>query len=88
VSAQRLEEDWQIRAACRGPHATVFFPPPRFERKHERLAREAGAKQICLTCTVRRECLEYALSIREPHGIWGGLTENERKLLLAQREAS
>jgi WhiB family transcriptional regulator, redox-sensing transcriptional regulator len=64
----------------------VFFPPPRFERKHERLAREADAKGICLGCDVREECLEYALSIREPHGIWGGLNENERKLLLAQRD--
>lgn len=88
MSAQTHEDDWQLRAACRGPHATVFFPPPRFERKHERLAREAAAKAICATCTVRRECLEYSLAIREPHGIWGGLTESERKLLLAQGDVS
>jgi WhiB family redox-sensing transcriptional regulator len=88
VSAQRYEDDWQLRAACRGPQASVFFPPPRFERKHERLAREADAKAICHTCIVREECLDYALSIREPHGIWGGLNENERKLLLAERDGS
>ena len=86
MSAQRHEDVWQLRAACRGPHAAVFFPPPRFERKHERLAREADAKSICLACDVREECLEYALAIREPHGIWGGLNENERKLLLTQRD--
>ncbi len=88
MSAQRLEDDWQLRAACRGPHATVFFPPPRFERKHERLAREAAAKEICEACGVRQECLEYALAIREPHGIWGALTETERKALLLEREGA
>lgn len=67
--------------------ATVFFPPPRFERKHERLVRESEAKAICSSCPVRQECLDYALSIKEPHGIWGGLSEVERKLYLAQREA-
>lgn len=38
-----------------------------------------------MTCGVKRECLDYAVSIREPHGIWGGLNEVERKPLLAQR---
>lgn len=88
MSAQRYEADWQLRAACRGPHAAVFFPPPRFERKHERLARETDAKAICLACTVRQECLEYALAIREPHGIWGGLNEAERKLIMAQQDGA
>ena len=44
-------------------------------------AREARAKEICATCTVRGACLEYAIRIREPHGIWGGLNEIERKQL-------
>jgi WhiB family redox-sensing transcriptional regulator len=60
----------------------VFFPPPQFERKVERLERERRAKAICVDCSVRRECLEYALAIREPHGIWGGLNEGERRDLL------
>jgi WhiB family redox-sensing transcriptional regulator len=85
VSAQRAEESWQVRAACRGPHASVFFPPPQFERKEEKLDREARAKAICAGCPVKRECLEYAVNIREVHGIWGGLNENERKQILAQR---
>jgi WhiB family redox-sensing transcriptional regulator len=59
----------------------VFFPPPRFERKHERIHRESQAKAICMACAVRQECLEYAVEIREPHGIWGGMTEVERKTL-------
>jgi WhiB family transcriptional regulator, redox-sensing transcriptional regulator len=60
----------------------VFFPPSHFERKDERNLRESRAKAICTTCTVRRECLDYALRIREPHGIWGGLNEVERKGML------
>lgn len=63
----------------------MFFPPPHFERKEEKLGREMRAKDICTTCSVRRDCLDYAISIREPHGIWGGLNENERKALLPQQ---
>lgn len=44
--------------------------------------REKRAKEICLECGVRDDCLDYALSIREQHGIWGGLTENERRELI------
>jgi WhiB family redox-sensing transcriptional regulator len=80
--ANRGEESWQARASCRGPQADVFFPPSRVERKEERLMRERAAKSICRTCTVKHECLEYALRIREPHGIWGGLNEAERKQAL------
>ena len=85
MSAQRAEESWQVKAACRGPHASVFFPPPQFERKEEKLDREGRAKAICASCPVKRECLEYAVNIREVHGIWGGLNENERRQMLAQR---
>jgi WhiB family transcriptional regulator, redox-sensing transcriptional regulator len=75
-------ERWQSRAACRGPQAVAFFPPNHAERKEERLAREAHAKAICAACDVQRDCLEYALQIREVHGIWGGLTEIERRAVL------
>lgn len=85
MSAQRIEESWQIKAACRGPQAAVFFPPSQFERKEDKLERERRAKDICVTCPVKKECLDYAVSIREQHGIWGGLNEVERKQLVAQR---
>jgi WhiB family redox-sensing transcriptional regulator len=81
----RSDEAWHIRASCRGPQAEVFFPPPHAERKEERLDRENAAKAICDTCPVRRPCLDYAIRIREPHGIWGGLNELERKQLLDRR---
>jgi WhiB family redox-sensing transcriptional regulator len=84
VSAQPSLDSWQHRGACRGPQATVFFPPPHFERKIERAERERRAKEICASCPVASACLDYALTIREPHGIWGGLNEGERRLLLEQ----
>jgi WhiB family redox-sensing transcriptional regulator len=64
----------------------MFFPPSHFERKDEKELREANAKAICGQCAVRRDCLEYAVRIREPHGIWGGLNETERRMMAA-REA-
>lgn len=62
----------------------MFFPPGTFERKDEKQGREVRAKEICRTCPVRQPCLDYAVAIREPHGIWGGLNENERKVLMVQ----
>ena len=80
-----IDDLWQVKASCRGPQAAVFFPPTSFERKDEKEQREARAKAICGTCPVRKACLDYAIRIREPHGIWGGLNELERKQLLARR---
>ena len=85
MSAVRIDDAWQVKAACRGPQAVVFFPPSHFERKDEKLEREGRAKAICVTCPVRQSCLEYAVRIREPHGIWGGLNELERKQILTHR---
>ena len=87
MSAVRIDDAWQVKAACRGPQAAVFFPPSHFERKDEKEARETRAKAICDGCSVRQPCLDFALRIREPHGIWGGLNELERKQLMAHRGA-
>jgi WhiB family transcriptional regulator, redox-sensing transcriptional regulator len=78
----RTLETWRARAACRGPETALFFPPSSAERREDRDLREARAKGICRECPVRRECLEYALRVGEPHGIWGGLNETERRGLL------
>jgi WhiB family transcriptional regulator, redox-sensing transcriptional regulator len=70
---------WQSKAGCRGSDANLFFSPTHLETKDERQAREMAAKAICSDCAVRRPCLEFALMTREPHGIWGGLNELERR---------
>lgn len=88
MSAQPSFDTWQHRGACRGPHSVVFFPPSQFERKVERLERERRAKEICSDCPVVGECLDYALSIQEPHGVWGGLNEAERRAILESRTIS
>jgi len=77
---------WQYRAACRGEDSNLFFAPNYFERKEEKDGREVKARAICSRCPVRAECLDYALRVREPHGIWGGLNEAERKALIRERD--
>ena len=79
----RTEDLWQLKAACRGPQAAVFFPPTSFERRDEKRERERAAKAICGQCSVCQECLDHAVRIKEPHGIWGGLNEAERRPLIA-----
>ncbi|HSL11341.1 MAG TPA: WhiB family transcriptional regulator [Actinomycetota bacterium] len=75
---------WEV-AACRGQDASSFFAPAYFEKRAEKLAREAVAKSFCRRCEVREECLSYALEHRDPHGVWGGLNEMERRAVLRQR---
>lgn len=87
VVVGRVGDSWQEAAACKGPLVSKFFPPITTERRRERLIREAAAKSICQSCIVHTECLEYALSIREPHGVWGGLNEAERRQVLEQRSS-
>ncbi len=80
MGAQPSEVAWQTRAACRGPNTDFFYPPSKAERKSEKIERERRAKEICARCEVVQECLDYSIRIRELHGIWGGLTERERRV--------
>jgi WhiB family redox-sensing transcriptional regulator len=64
---------WQERALCAQTDPEAFFP--------EKGGSTREAKKICLSCEVRTECLEYALSSDERFGIWGGLSERERRRL-------
>ena len=86
-STRELQIGWQHLAACKGPQSELFFAPGHQERKEDRLVREAAAKAICRRCPVIAECREYALLVREPHGIWGGLNEQERRRILNRERA-
>jgi len=86
MASEDWDIGWQYDAACRGEDSDLFFAPNYFEKKDKKDAREAQAKGICMRCPVRLECLEYALRTREPHGIWGGLNEFERKALLREQD--
>jgi WhiB family redox-sensing transcriptional regulator len=72
---------WRVAALCRGDDAIHFFAPNHLERKEQKDAREAQARALCARCPVRTECLGYALEVGEPHGIWGGLNELQRRRL-------
>ncbi|AWZ07601.1 MULTISPECIES: WhiB family transcriptional regulator [unclassified Streptomyces] len=72
--------EWQTYAACRELGSSRFFHPAG-ERGEEREERDAAAKRVCGGCPVREACLEHALRTREPFGVWGGKTEEERKAL-------
>jgi len=65
------EQTWQERALCAQTDPEAFFP--------EKGGSTREAKRICSTCDVRSECLEYALEHDERFGIWGGLSERERR---------
>ena len=85
MATHTWEYGWQWRAACRGEDSGLFFPPGEWESREAKIARERNAKSICAVCPVRIECLEYAVRIREPHGIWGGLNEIERRVLIREQ---
>jgi len=67
------EPDWQERALCAQTDPEAFFP--------EKGGSTREAKRICSGCEVRAECLDYALAHDERFGIWGGLSERERRRL-------
>jgi WhiB family redox-sensing transcriptional regulator len=75
-----------MRAACRGTDTAQFYHPEN-ERGPSRLRRETKAKALCASCPVIENCLNWALSTREPHGVWGGTSAEEREQLLSRRSA-
>jgi hypothetical protein len=77
--------EWWAHAACRGADVTVFFAPAYFETRGEKLRRESIAKALCVRCPARQACLDEALRARDPHGVWGGLNEMERRALVRER---
>jgi WhiB family redox-sensing transcriptional regulator len=64
-------QDWRAYAACAGSDPDLFFAAGALEHKL--------AKRVCRTCPVRAECLAYAMDEPVDHGVWGGLTERERR---------
>ena len=72
--------EWQYKGACMGVDSSVFFSPEA-ERGAKRERREQAAKQLCFTCPVIKQCRDHALAVREPYGVWGGMTAGERAAL-------
>ena len=70
---------WQSDSLCAQTDPEAFFP--------EKGGSTRDAKKICTTCEVKAQCLEYALQNDERFGIWGGLSERERRRLRRSRTA-
>ena len=71
------DTSWQNLANCLGVDPDLFFP--------ERGASTREAKEVCRGCVAREDCLEYALRNGEKFGIWGGMSERERRRIRRQR---
>jgi WhiB family redox-sensing transcriptional regulator len=79
--------EWQFEGACRGEDPEAFFHPDG-ERGPARVNRDTRAKAICATCPVIQQCAAHALSVREPYGIWGGLSEDDREAIYRRQESN
>jgi WhiB family redox-sensing transcriptional regulator len=79
--------DWQLLGACRAEDPSVFFHPEG-ERGSARARREAAAKAICARCPVLDACASHALAVREPYGVWGGMSEDDRDAILSGRRST
>ncbi|MEV6569976.1 WhiB family transcriptional regulator [Streptomyces sp. NPDC051577] len=68
--------DWTANGLCAETDPAEFFP--------DKGGSVARAKRVCFACDVRTDCLDYALTTDEQHGVWGGLTVRERQRLTAR----
>ena len=68
---------WQSEGACRDVDPRLFFHPEG-ERGPARAKRAASAVAVCARCPVIEQCRRHGLEVREPFGVWGGLTEDDR----------
>lgn len=78
-STQVVEQDWRAMGACSSTDPDLWFAVGAIEHKQ--------AKRICRECPVRGQCLAYAMDAPVDHGIWGGLTERERRRFRRQAGA-
>jgi WhiB family redox-sensing transcriptional regulator len=74
------DEDWRDRAVCAQVDPDLWFP--------EKGGSTREAKQLCLSCPVRAQCLDFAMAHEERFGIWGGRSERERRRMEKEQEAS
>ncbi|MFD3583650.1 WhiB family transcriptional regulator [Streptomyces sp. NPDC058683] len=72
--------NWQQHALCRGMDSSVFFSPPG-EQGAEKRTRENEARAVCRRCPVIEACAWTAIRGPEPYGVWGGMSEGDRRQL-------
>lgn len=77
--------DWRSLALCRDTDPTLFFPVGTTGAALDQIA---AAKSVCVQCAARADCLEFALETNQDNGVWGGLSEEERRQIRRQRKAA
>ena len=83
--AEPEPDQWRDHALCRDTDPDLFFP---VGTTGQALVTIDQAKSVCLQCTVTQECLDYALDTNQDSGVWGGLSEEERRAIRRQRAAA
>jgi WhiB family redox-sensing transcriptional regulator len=73
---------WRSLAACQHSDPELFFPISSYGPAEDQLR---SAKAVCAQCQMREECLSFALDTGQDHGVWGGLSEEERRALRGRR---
>jgi len=77
--------DWRAIALCRDTEPELFFPVGTTGIALEQIA---AAKSVCLQCGARSDCLDFALDSNQDSGVWGGLSEEERREIRRERAAA
>lgn len=79
------DDTWRDNALCRDTDPELFFP---VGTTGQALVSQDHAKRVCHACHVQQQCLDYALETNQDSGIWGGLTEEERRIIRRSRAAA
>ncbi len=83
TGAAAVTDNWRAKAICLDEDPELFFP---IGTTGPALDQIKQAKEVCARCPVRQECLEWALDNHQSAGIWGGLDEEERRILRRSRQ--
>jgi len=75
---------WQQQGLCREVTSDIFFYEEQ-ERGEEKRKRISQARDVCNACSVKQKCLDFSIRTNQTHGMWGGLTQDERKEMIDGR---
>lgn len=79
------DHHWRLRASCKDTDPSLFFPVGTTGLALDQIE---AAKQVCTTCPCQENCLQFALDTNQDAGVWGGLGEEERRVIRRQRAAA
>lgn len=77
--------DWRVDAACRDTDPDLFFPVGSTGAAVDQIA---SAKKVCVSCRCKDACLDFALTTNQDTGVWGGTSEDERRVIRRKMRAA